>query len=237
MVKRGNNNNNAKSNKVTDTAKESVKNQPKVTLLNYNEDIDVDKSKASKEIKVNKFNSAGVKQAIDDIICEFLLERTHRSENNNVTNLRIVLSFIGCVVAVAAQFHTYVIKFNTPLIIVCVSIYALISLILAAVQKFKVKDSIIIVKSDKFFGGLDDGNDDEIVVSTEAEEFDTKYRVTLEDRGVFVKEKVSVKKEFDTTAWIDVKGVVHQDVVSKDFGKFFDEFLKEKLHNYKSKSD
>ena len=240
MVKRGgnkDNNNNKESNTNNTMGKEPAKEQSKITLLDYNDNIDVDKSKAAKEIKVNKYNSGGVKQAIDDIICEFLLERTHRSENNNVTNLRIVLSFIGCVVAVAAQFHTYIIKFNTPLIIVCVSIYGLISLILAAVMKFKVKDNIIIVKSDKFFGGLGENSDDEIVVSTEAEEFDAKYRVTLEDRGASVKKGVSAKKEFETTAWIDVNGVVHQDVVSKDFGKFFDDFLKEKLQSYKSKSD
>lgn len=195
--------------------------------------------KSSEVIKVNKYNSGGVKQAIDDIICEFLLDRTNREEDNATTNTRIVLSFMGCVLAVIAQFHTYFTKFNVPLIVACVSLYGLISLALAYVMRFKVKDTIIAVSSAKFFAGVkDSGSEDEIVVSTDIEEFDTKYTVTLSDSGSsVVKSQTTLTKVFDTTKWIDVEGVVHKNVVANDFSKHFAEFLKAKLHAYKIKRE
>lgn len=239
MAKR--NNNNANTNKGNSKDKDVNKDNGKAPIrISFDDHESKHDSSKDKEIKVNKYNSGGVKQAIDDIICGFLLEITGHEENNNVTNLRIVLSFIGCVVAVAAQFHTYLIKFNVPLIVVCVSIYALISLVLAYVLKYKVSDTIIIVKSDKFLSGLksdDNSVDDEIVVSSDIEEYDTKYKVTFADRGKSLENVTTLSKEFDTTAWIDTNGVVHREIVENDFKRFFEEYLKQKIRGYKTKSE
>mmetsp|Transcript_11877 Transcript_11877/g.30325 ORF Transcript_11877/g.30325 Transcript_11877/m.30325 type:complete len:230 (+) Transcript_11877:250-939(+) len=191
---------------------------------------------------VNKGDIATIKHVLDNIFVEVVSDAEY-PEDFSVTNLRMFLSVITCLIAAASHAPSLLlseeslgrpVNFETdlaPVIWLCLGLYALGQASLIVLAYYVEKDNILFTKHRKgTFSGCG------LRVATRMDRYCDQYNVeigpnTNKFAGIFgVKEAEgstkSETREFkkSITKWIDVDGNIAEDIVRKDMSKFVEAF-------------
>ncbi len=103
----------------------------------------VQKAKMSdKAAKINIYDQNAVKQLLDDVAMEHVLEKGY-VEDNTLTNWKLILGLISCALAALSHFYPTPFPENIPILKLCVISYFIISIILQALAYLKEKNIII----------------------------------------------------------------------------------------------
>lgn len=92
-------------------------------------------------IKVDKWDGTAVKNALDDVVKNILIKKYDYIENFTLLDGRLVLSALAVMVASAALVWDYFHPFpeSKPILIICVSIYFVLSIIIALYTTYMEK--------------------------------------------------------------------------------------------------
>mmetsp|Transcript_13912 Transcript_13912/g.31860 ORF Transcript_13912/g.31860 Transcript_13912/m.31860 type:complete len:212 (-) Transcript_13912:155-790(-) len=180
--------------------------------------------------ELNKGDLTSVKYALDDVVADVVTEAGY-PRDDTASNVRILLSLIVCLTVPASHFlpsyveenhaHLLALGKNT-VVFACLAVYALGSVSMAAFAYLYEKDAILITKQKK--GAFSSSG---LRVTTNIERFDDMYKITLAPVTYgqqFERDPMDFEKSI--TQWIDVNGVVAEEVVRKDVSKFLKSYEK-----------
>eukprot|EP01097_Dermamoeba_algensis_P004320 TRINITY_DN284_c0_g5_i1.p1 TRINITY_DN284_c0_g5~~TRINITY_DN284_c0_g5_i1.p1 ORF type:complete len:184 (+),score=51.00 TRINITY_DN284_c0_g5_i1:43-552(+) len=148
--------------------------------------------------QVDKYETNAVKQAVDESILNFLESKENLEADNTTSNYRIILGSIICIAAAVSHFFPIPFPKNVPLLIACVSVYAICSAILQYIASKIERDAI-------FIG-------DGLRVSTWLPKYDDQFTITAQLEGGTG--SATITKSIGN--WFDEEGYLHDDVLHKD---------------------
>ncbi|UJR35871.1 hypothetical protein I4U23_028614 [Adineta vaga] len=178
---------------------------------------------SNKPIKVNKWETNAVKNALDDACKKFFKETLNYTEIYSLMDRRLYISFIACLVSLFALVYDWLNPFpkSRSILIICVISYFTLMGILTFYMQF--------IESGKFFigklvdkTGIDPGS--RCTLSSKLKKYDDKYAFTLEyndgkdksmnSSGAFIR---SVGNYFDEN------GVLCYDRFTSDLKNIYDQ--------------
>jgi hypothetical protein len=101
---------------------------------------------APAEAKVNVYDQNAVKQLLDDVVMTYVLETRGLEEDLTLSNYKLVLGGLSCVVALVSHFYPQPFPENVWVLTVCVASYFLLSLLLQYVAYTMEGHSILITR-------------------------------------------------------------------------------------------
>ncbi|VVC99116.1 signal peptidase complex subunit 2 [Leptidea sinapis] len=178
---------------------------------------------STEPVKINKWDGAAAKNAIDDAIREVFTGDLKCKESFALIDGRLFLCALAVGVALYALLWDYLYPFpqSRLVLIVCVSSYFILMSILTLYTTFKEK-GIFVVAKEKV------GNNTKVwEVSSYVKKHDDKYNliVNMRDSNGKVRES-SINKSFAN--YIDVNGTVVQSIVSNEIVKLYNSLSSEK---------
>ena len=100
------------------------------------------------EVKVDKWDGTALKNALDDVIRKIFTDDLKYAEKNLFVDIRLLLSTLGCVVALYALLYDYLHPFPSSKMVltVCVLTYFLLMSILTLFMTFVEKNIILVCR-------------------------------------------------------------------------------------------
>ena len=100
------------------------------------------------EVKVDKWDGTALKNALDDVIRKIFVENLKYTEKNLYVDIRLLLSTLGCAVALYALLYDYLHPFpaSKMVLTVCVLTYFVLMSILTMFMTFVEKNIILVCK-------------------------------------------------------------------------------------------
>ncbi|EGG23861.1 microsomal signal peptidase subunit [Cavenderia fasciculata] len=151
------------------------------------------------EVKVQLYDGLSMKQALDDSIVRYFTDDLQFSQNHTLNILKVLLGFVGCILAGLAQFYPTPFPKNKPILITCVLLYGLISFALYYITMFIQKDSILNASKDKT----------NLQISTILPRYDPNYTVKMEVGNYIHSMTHSIDRYFDSTGILDQPAFFH----------------------------
>ncbi|KAL4712806.1 hypothetical protein ACJJTC_011876 [Scirpophaga incertulas] len=174
-------------------------------------------------VKINKWDGAAAKNAIDDAIREVFTGDLKCKESFALIDGRLFLCALAVGVALYALLWDYLYPFpqSRLVLIICVSSYFILMGILTLYTTFKEK-GIFVVAKEKV------GNNNRVwEASSYVKKHDDKYNLVLVMRdGSGKSREVSVNKSFAN--FIDTNGAIVQNVVVNEITKLYNSLSSEK---------
>jgi len=102
---------------------------------------------ADPEVKVNKYDNSALKQTLDDAIIKYITEELGHQEDHSISNIKLVLGALGCILAVVSHFYPLPFPANKPLLLFCVVCYFCSSGILQYITSYVQQDIILLTKA------------------------------------------------------------------------------------------
>jgi len=167
------------------------------------------------EVKVDKWDGTALKNALDDVIRKIFVENLKYTEKNLYVDIRLLLSTLGCAVALYALLYDYLHPFpaSKMVLTVCVLTYFVLMSILTMFMTF-VEKNIILVCKQREASGLDP--DSEWTVQTTLKRFDNMYTVELIRLDGTTQKKSYGSFAKCVSSWVNVDGVVLVDKLRDD---------------------
>ena len=168
-----------------------------------------------KPIKLDKWDTTGVKHGLDDVIKKIFNKGFNFKENNHLTDAKIVLSGLSVLLALIAFVYDYLVGYpaSFPVLLFCVSGYALLMLSLYLF-------SFIFEKSYVYSGTARDSagftTNATLSVSTSLKRFDHNYNVTVSYRESKSASLITKSQSCSIAELFDAKGNLGLDI----FGAF-----------------
>ena len=150
-------------------------------------------------------DSYKVKQVLDDATMAAIVDAGYEP-NYTWDNFKLFLMFLSCVFAAVAQFYPLPFPESRILLIVCCSIYFIISSVLQLIIAFVDKDTIMFVKPRK------DVVDHEMRIRTEFPRFQEYYKLIIqakEEKSSGTTAKMYVGKYFTSKGEFDEVSVAN----------------------------
>jgi len=92
--------------------------------------------------KQNKWDNIGIKQLLDDTVTKVLEEEGY-IEDHELTNIKMILGIISCLIAVLSHFYPLPFPTNKLLLIFCCVSYFILSGVLQYIASFNEKDNFV----------------------------------------------------------------------------------------------
>jgi len=152
---------------------------------------------------VNKYDVSAIKQSLDDAIIKYVTDNLEYQEDHSLSNIKLGLGALGCVLAVVAHFYPIPFPANKNILITCAACYFISSGILQYIASYLQQDVILFTKPAKARKALE--------ISSHMNKFDPKYTLTIKYKGG--KSHTTFTKPI--TEWFTVEGVLADDVFTK----------------------
>ena len=168
-----------------------------------------------KPIKLDKWDTTGVKHGLDDVIKKIFNKGFNFKENNNLTDVKIILSGFAVLLSLIAFVYDYLVGYPTsfPVLLFCVSGYALLMLALY-VFSFLFEKSYVYSGTARDSAGFT--TNATIQVSTSLKRFDPNYNVKISYSDSKSGELITMSQSCSITELFDAKGNLGLDI----FGAF-----------------
>ncbi|CAF0908004.1 unnamed protein product [Adineta ricciae] len=173
-----------------------------------------------KPIKVNKWETNAVKNALDDACKKYFKETLNFAEDYKLMDGRLYISFIACLFSGYALIYDWLNPFpkSRSILILCVIAYFILMGILTFYMQF--------IERGKFYAGklVDRAGVDPVsrcTVSSKLKKYDDKYQLTLDYNDGTDKTSKSLKKSIGN--YFDENGVLCYDRFTADIRKMYDE--------------
>ncbi|CAF4787320.1 unnamed protein product [Pieris macdunnoughi] len=180
-------------------------------------------AEVNETVKINKWDGAAAKNAIDDAIREVLTGDLKCNESFALIDGRLFLCALAVGVALYALLWDYLYPFpqSRLVLIVCVSSYFILMSILTLYTTFKEK-GIFVVAKEKV------GNNTRVwEASSYVKKHDDKYNLVIVMRDSTGKSReASFNKSFAN--YIDTNGAVVQTIVTNEITKLYNSLSSEK---------
>ncbi|KAJ8729189.1 hypothetical protein PYW08_000770 [Mythimna loreyi] len=174
-------------------------------------------------VKINKWDGAAAKNAIDDAIREVLTGDLKCKESFALIDGRLFLCALAVGVALYALLWDYLYPFpqSRLVLIICVSSYFILMGILTLYTTFKEKGVFVVAKEKN-------GNNNRVwEASSYVKKHDDKYNLVLVMRDASGKTReASITKSFAN--FIDTNGTIVQSLVINDITKLYNSLSSEK---------
>jgi len=92
--------------------------------------------------KQNKWDNIAIKQLLDDTVTK-VLEEERYIEDHQLTNYKMILGVISCLIAILSHFYPLPFPTNKLLLIFCCVSYFILSGVLQYIASFKEKDNFV----------------------------------------------------------------------------------------------
>lgn len=178
---------------------------------------------SEKPVKVNKWETNAVKNALDDACKKYFKETLSFTEDYTLMDRRLYLSFVACCFSLFALIYDWMNPFpkSRTVLIVCVLSYFILIGILTLYMQF--------IESGKFFAGklvdrlgLEPGS--KIVLNSKLKKYDDKYSLTLEYKdGKDAANNSSGAFISSVGNYFDEKGVLCYERFTNDLKKIYDQ--------------
>ncbi|XP_058796786.1 signal peptidase complex subunit 2 [Phymastichus coffea] len=163
-------------------------------------------------IKVNKWDGAAVKNALDDVVKNIITKKYNYHENFALLDGRLAICGIAVLVAITALIWDYFHPFpaSRPVLVVCVSVYFVLMVVSTLYTMYKEK-GIFVVAVQRDPAGFDP--DYILEASSYLKKYDDQYTLVLSAKNdvTGVVNETSVTKS--VANFIDVNGVVIPELV------------------------
>eukprot|EP00029_Vermamoeba_vermiformis_P014552 TRINITY_DN966_c0_g1_i1.p1 TRINITY_DN966_c0_g1~~TRINITY_DN966_c0_g1_i1.p1 ORF type:complete len:193 (+),score=77.83 TRINITY_DN966_c0_g1_i1:45-581(+) len=153
----------------------------------------------TKPIKINNYDTVAVKQLLDDQIIKLMNDEEDYTEDTRLSDLKLVLGAISCVLAVVSHFYPLPFPANLSLLIACSVSYFVLSAVLQYIASYIERDSI-------YASSLKDTRKPGARVRTQLGKYEHEYRIVIESRTK--SQRVEVKQSI--AAWFDAQGVFNR---------------------------
>eukprot|EP01129_Flabellula_baltica_P001380 TRINITY_DN11269_c0_g1_i1.p1 TRINITY_DN11269_c0_g1~~TRINITY_DN11269_c0_g1_i1.p1 ORF type:complete len:170 (+),score=36.37 TRINITY_DN11269_c0_g1_i1:50-559(+) len=164
--------------------------------------------------KVNLYDANAVKNILDDFLRQ--LVQKNRKLSYNLSNKKLMLGGFGCLVAAVSHFAPIPFPDNIPLLIVCVVLYAIVSVVLEYIRRYEEKDYIL--ETEKYLG-------EAFKVRTAISDEDGSFVIGIEGVG----KDVQVEKSFSIGEFFYSDGILADDILTEKFNRL--------LHQFEGKSE
>ncbi|CAF1326079.1 unnamed protein product [Rotaria sordida] len=178
---------------------------------------------SEKPVKVEKWETDALKNALDDACKKYFKETLNFTEDYKLMDGRLYISFIACLFSGFALIYDWLNPFpkSRSILIICVITYFILMSILTIYMKF--------IEEGKFYAGklVDKTGVDPIsccTISSRLKKYDDKYNLTLEYNDGTDKTTNSVQTISKSVGnYFDENGVLCYDRVTNDLKKIYDQ--------------
>ncbi|XP_024519463.1 probable signal peptidase complex subunit 2 [Selaginella moellendorffii] len=180
--------------------------------------------------KVNLSDHFAIKRMLDETVSEVIGDMGFK-ENVTVSNMKLGLGFLACLVALAAQLYPKKFPENKPVLLVCIALYVVLNLAIQAIVYFKEKNNIVVTYP--FPGSFTSTG---LAISSKLPRHSPKYtlRIASADPG-HISAHSPVEFTKSVTKWFSSEGVFAEALFWEDVRKLVEDYDKDRKEISKSK--
>lgn len=171
---------------------------------------------------VNLNDPYSIKRALDDATTEVILARGY-SENNTLSNWKMVIGLITCGIAIAAQLYPKKFPDNKPFLIFCIILYLIFNVLLQVIIVTKEKNHILF--TNPLPGTFSSTG---LAVSTRYPRYSESYTIRIasaDPQSIAAHAPIEFTKS--VTKWFTKDGVLAEGLFQDDVLRILDEFESE----------